>query len=450
MAASPQRPPRLALQDRIAWLAVAGALPGALTALAILWTGDYTAKVQWTLTSVIVVTLAASVAAIRERVTVPLQTFSNLLAALREGDFSIRARAGRPDEPLTDVIREVNTLAETLHEERLDALEATALLRTVMAEIDVAVFTFDADHRLQLVNRAGQRLLGQPAERLLLRNAEELDLARCCLAEPGSTRAMTFPGGSGRYEIRLQSFRQHGAPHQLLVLTDVSRPLREEERRAWQRLIRVLGHELNNSLTPITSIAGSLEAILSRPALPDDWDADLRRGLQIIRSRAEALGRFMTAYARLARLPPPSTRPVDLGALLARAARLEQRLPVTLIEGPATMLELDPDQVEQALINLLRNAADAALETHGAVRAGWDRPRRGAGVAIWIEDEGPGVSNPANLFVPFFTTKPGGSGIGLALSRQIAEAHGGSLTLENRRGGPGCRAVLSLPGGGSE
>jgi signal transduction histidine kinase len=396
-----------------------------MTALLILWTQDYTPRVRWTLTAGILLMVLGCALAIRERVVVPLQTMSNLHAALREGDFSIRARGG--------------------HEERLDALEATALLRKVMAEIDVALFTFDADQRLQLVNRAGERLLGQPAERLLLRHADEIGLGACVGPQPATTRAMTFPGGSGRWEIRLREFRQHGAPHQLLVLTDVSKTLREEERRAWQRLIRVLGHELNNSLAPIKSIAGSLESLLRRRPLPDDWDEDMRCGLQVIGTRAEALARFMSSYAQLARLPPPNPRRVDLQSIVVRAVRIEHRFPIEVADGPDIAVDVDPDQIEQALINLLRNAVDACLEGGGHVRAGWERPRQQPGIHIWIEDDGPGVSNPANLFVPFFTTKPGGSGIGLALSRQIAEAHGGTLTLENRVGARGCRAVLTLP-----
>ncbi len=256
----------------------------------------------------------------------------------------------------------------------------------------------------------------------------------------------SFSGGSGRWGMRRGTFRQGGSPHQLVVLTDLSRALREEERLAWQRLIRVLGHELNNSLAPIQSVAQSLETSLQRSETARGDGAvfaDMRQGLNIIRSRTESLGRFMAAYTQLARLPKPTIVSVDFAELLRRVVALERRAPVELVEGPAGMIQADRDQVEQLLINLLRNAVDAAAETRGKVRIEWSR-NEGI-LELSILDEGPGISNPTNLFVPFFTTKPGGSGIGLVLSRQIAEAHGGSLTLENRNDRRGSKACLRLP-----
>ncbi len=438
-------PPRLTHDQRILLLALAAAAPGTLISLIVLWTHPYTAKVQWTLTVIILGALLGFLSAVRNRVVVPLQTTANLLSALREGDFSIRARRSRRNDPLDDVAFEVNVLADTLRGQRLDALEATALLRKVMAEIDVAVFTFDERRRLQLVNRAGERLLGSAAERLLDRSADELELAEWLQGETPRISAISFPGGSGRWEVRHTSFRQHGLPHQLLVLADVSKPLREEERQAWQRLIRVLGHELNNSLAPIKSIAGSMSSLLKRDPLPEDWRDDLQRGLHVISTRAEALGRFMGAYARLARLPPPRFHTVHVPSFVERVVRLETRMPVAIEGGPDVTIRADGDQLEQLLINILKNAVDAAEETGGGVTLGWTRLAGAPFLELRVDDEGPGLSNTANLFVPFFTTKALGSGIGLVLSRQIAEAHGGSLTLENHAHGPGCEAVLRLP-----
>lgn len=437
---------KLSHERRILLLVLLAALPGSAIALVLLWTGNFPPRVQWTLTAVVVAWWLALSSALRERVVIPLQTVSNLLAAMREGDFSIRARGGRPDDALGEVLIEVNALTETLRQQRLGALEATALLRKVMSEIDVAVFAFDAQRRLKLTNRFGERLLGQPEPRLLGRGAEELGLGAFVREDAPRIADAAFPGGSGRWEIRRGTFRQGGLPHHLLVLSDVSQPLREQERQAWQRLIRVLGHELNNSLAPIQSLAGSLESLVSREERPADWREDMRRGLAIISARAEALSRFTGAYAKLARLPHPSPIPVELGALLARVAVLESRLPIRIAPGPPLTVSADADQLEQLLINLLRNAVDAALETGGAVEAGWARVNgTPARAEIWVADGGPGLSNSANLFVPFFTTKPQGSGIGLVLSRQIAEAHGGTLTLENRTPATGCVARLHLP-----
>lgn len=428
---------------RVLLMALASGLPGTSVALILLWSSDFTSKVQWTLTLFIIGLWWGVSFALRDRVVYPLQTLSNLLAALREEDFSIRARGQRRDDPLGEVLIEVNALADTLREQRLGALEATSLLRTVMAEIPVAIFAFDPVRQLRLVNRAGERLLARPQERLIGHSAEELGLLACLTTGGPTSISATFPGGTGRWEVRTGHFRQGGLPLELLVMTDVSRSLRDEERQAWQRLIRVIGHEINNSLAPIKSIANSLERIVGRDPKPADWENDMRDGLQVIGGRADALSRFTAAYAQLARLPAPRLEPVALGPLMTRVAGLERRLGVRVERGPDVTLQADADQLEQLLINVVRNAVDAALTTEGDVRISWDA--NDALVRVWVDDEGPGVSNPANLFVPFFTTKPGGTGIGLVLCRQIAEAHGGTLTLENHVPGPGCRAEVTLP-----
>lgn len=435
---------RLTIDQRVLVLALAGAAPAVVVALALLWTGDYTPKVQWTLTALVVLVLVGAFASLRARIVVPLQTLANLLAALREDDFSIRGRTADPSDPFGAALAEVNALAETLHHQRLGAVEATALLRTVMEQIDVAVFAFDPEQHLRIANRTGERLMNRTVEQMLGRTAEELGVTEWFGDAPRVVDIATADGGAGRWEVRRTTFRLGGLPHDLLVLSDVSRPLREQERQAWQRLIRVLGHELGNSLGPIKSIAGSLETLLQRDPPPPDWRDDMRSGLQVIASRTDSLSRFTGAYTRLARLPAPRPAPVLLKPFLQRLAGLETRLPVDVRPGPDVTVQADSDQLEQLVINLLRNAADAALEAGGhTVRVGWRRSK--GRVDIWVEDDGPGLSNTANLFVPFFTTKPGGSGIGLVLCRQIAEAHGGSLTLKNRTGARGCRATLALP-----
>jgi nitrogen fixation/metabolism regulation signal transduction histidine kinase len=436
---------------KVTLITLAAGLPGVLASLVLLWYGGYSLLLRVTVAIVVVGLWLGITLVVRSRIVRPLQTVSNLLAALREDDFSIRARGAEPNDPLGQVMLEINNLATTLRSQRLGAQEATALLRAVMAEIDVAIFAFDNDQRLVLVNRSGERLLGRDFAELAGHPAVELGL-RDALNASGGLQDISFPGGAGRWEIRRTKFWQGGVAHEMLVLSDLSQPLREQEREAWKRLIRVIGHELNNSLAPIKSIAGSLEALLSRTPAPDspeagDWQDDMSRGLGIIASRADALSRFTGAYARLARLPPPSRSPLDFGALMRRVATIETRLPIALRAGPELTLTADADQLEQLLINVLRNAVDAALETGGGVAMGWTIAEAAdeAGLEVWIDDEGPGIQNTGNLFVPFFTTKAGGSGIGLVLSRQIAEGHGGSFDLANRTGARGTRAMLRLP-----
>ena len=430
-------------ESRVLTGALGLALPAIALACWLLWAGDYPLRTRLTFTLLVVGPWLVGAFLLRERVVRPLQTISNLLAALREGDYSIRARGASADDALGLALLEVNALSETLRRQRTRELEATALLRRVIEEIDAAVFAFDGDRRLRLVNRGGERLLGQPAERLLGRPVSALGLGDWLDGESPRTFDATFPGGAGRWEARSGTFRQDGLPHQLLVISDLSRVLRAEERLAWQRLVRVLGHEINNSLAPIKSIAGSLRSLTAREARPTDWEHDLRSGLEVIEGRAEALGRFMGAYARLARLPQPRLAPVDVATWVRRVTALETRLDVRVRGGAEVMVPADGDQLDQLLINLVRNAVDAALETGGGVEVGW--VARGGVLEVVVRDEGPGLPDPGNLFVPFFTTKASGSGIGLVLSRQIAEAHGGSLTLAPGEKGRGARACLRLP-----
>jgi PAS domain S-box-containing protein len=440
----PRRPlARLRHETRITWLALAGGAPALLVALVAVWTVPNRASIRLTLTILTVATWLMCALALRRHVVTSLQTLSNLLAALRVGDYSIRARGADTRGPLGLAYHEVNTLADALRQQRLDAVEAVGLLRRVMEAIDVSVFTFDENGRLRLLNRGGEALLGLPSERAVGLGAEALGLSTALAGETPRMIELTLRGRLNRLEARRGFFRWEGRPHQLLVLSDLTRSLREEERLAFQRLTRVLSHEINNSLAPIKSIAGSLRDAIGRTGGPTAAAADLTEGLGVIESRAETLGRFIQAYARLTRLPRPTPRPVALTEAMRRITALETRLRVTIAGGPDLALVVDPDQLEGLLINLVRNAADAALETGGGARVSWTS--EGGWLDVRVEDDGPGIADSGNLFVPFFTTKLGGTGIGLALCRQIAEAHGGTVTLENREGARGCVAIVHLP-----
>ena len=432
---------RLRFQNRVLLITVLTVAPAWIATVVLLSFSSATEGLRYTILGFLTLCVLIGLVAVRRHVVRPLQTLANMLEALREGDYSMRGRNVDPDDAFGEVMVEVNTLSRTLYDQRLEALEAGALLQKIIADVDIAVFAFDMALRLRIVNKAGENLLGGTSETLQGRSAAQLGLAGMLAEESGRIVAHVFPGGGGRWEIRRRSFREGGKPHELLVISELSRALREEERQAWQRIVRVIGHELNSSLAPIKSMAGTVRKLVGREPLPDDWRDDAKAGLSIIHDRAESLERFMGAYARLARLPPPTRRGAELSALVRRIASLHETR-ITVEPGPSVHVSIDPDQIEQVFINLMRNAVEAAGEG-GGVRVRWRDD--GGAVLVEVEDDGPGLARTDNLWVPFFTTKPHGTGIGLVLSREIVENHGGSIALQNRLGAKGAIASVRLP-----
>jgi PAS domain S-box-containing protein len=426
----------------LTWLVLLGGLPAIGIAVYYLFAQPHTPEVRWTLLVVVFLVWMGAASAARQLAVRSLNLVANLLGALREGDYSIRGLSAKSGSSMSMVMREVNDLGSTLQRQRTEAVESAALLTHVMEEIGVAVFAFDPTNQLLLVNRAGEGLMGKSSDELIGCPASTLGFDEYLTGEPRRLIDRPFGGKRGRYEVRRTVFYRDGRPHHLVVLADLSQALREQEQAAWQRIVRVLSHEINNSLTPIKSIAHSLRRIVDR-ANGFQRSDEVLQGLSLIEERSGALGRFLRSYAQLARLPKPNPKQVKVPELIARIADLEKRLPVAVQPSPDVKLVADSDQIEQLLINVVRNAVDASLETGGKVSIGWKR--FGDWFELNVEDEGKGLPDTSNLFVPFFTTKPSGSGIGLALSRQIAEAHGGTISLENRSSGRGCRATLRLP-----
>jgi PAS domain S-box-containing protein len=430
------------LELSLAWLVLGGALPAVALSMVWLWGQPHAPEVRWTLTVVMLATWLGAASIARQMSVRALDVIANLLGALREGDYSIRGLSARTGSSMALVMREVNDLGAMLQRQRTEAVESTALLTHVMEEIGVAVFAFDPSAKLLLVNRAAERMLGKTSPGLLGEPASALGFDEYLTGEPRRLVDRSFGRRRGRYEVRRATFYRDGRPHHLVVVADLSQALREEEQAAWQRIVRVLSHEINNSLTPIKSIAHSLKRIIDR-APEFQRQSEVAQGLALIEERSGALGRFLRAYAQLARLPKPQPRVLQVKSLVHRVVELEKRLPVQVLPSADLVVTADSDQVEQLLINVVRNAVDASIETNGGVTIGWKQA--GDWFEVDIEDGGKGLPDTSNLFVPFFTTKPNGSGIGLALSRQIAEAHGGTMSLENRTPLPGCRATLRLP-----
>jgi len=375
----------------------------------------------------------------------PLAGASTVVEALRDGDFSLRLRETHLG-PLDELAHSINLLAESMRTDALNRRESGLLLGKILEEIDLPVLAFRDDGHLTLSNPAARKLIG-------LRLHDGVDAAALGLdellqrpvdrTENNQSVRLVFPGGSGRFVVKRRAFRLGGVPHRLLVLAEVGSILSAERNEAWQSLIRVMSHEINNSLSPIKSLAETWATRLRDPARELDRES-LAESLALISRRSGGLSRFVGIYAALARLPDPSRETVDLDELLQKICALEPRVPIRL-EGSDISFELDRDQIEQAMINLVRNAVDAV--------SGCEQPEiligcveKAGGLCVKVIDNGPGPPESKNLFVPFFTTKPSGSGIGLLLVRRIAELHGGSFDLAARDDGrSGAVARLWLP-----
>jgi len=455
-ASRKQRKRRAPFERRVTRFSILLVAPGLLVSGILIWFQPWSIESKLILFGAELLACFLIGISLHDHVVHPLQTLANVVGALRDQDYSFRARLAIPNDALGELSLEVNALADLLARHRTGAIEAAALLQRVVEEVDIPIFAFDPSRKLRLVNSAGEKLLQQPSSQLLGKTAIELQLQDALFCE-NETLVQLEVGNNVRWFVRRSSFRQQGIPHTLVVLSDVSRALREEERRAWQRLIRVMGHELNNSLAPIKSIAGSLNARLSGTELGSEERQDFERGLSIIENRAASLNRFLQAYRQLAQMPPPVLQKCSVYELTKRVAALETRVPVKVNAGPDVTFMADPDQLEQMLINLLRNAADSVVQSQSEAGSSNGKSSRSApkieltweirekNVVLTIEDSGSGLMNPGNVFVPFYTTKASGSGIGLVLSRQIAEAHGGSLQLSNRLAERGCTVTVTLP-----
>jgi len=435
-------------ERRIRYLSLLLVAPGIGVALTLISSQSWSSNSRWLVAIGLVLVSLILEAVLHDHIIRPLQTLTNVISSLREEDYSFRARGAVQEDALGELAIEVNALADTLSQQKTSAIEATELLKRVVEEIDSPIFTFDMSGQLKLVNSAGCRLLQRPKEELLGHTDEEIGLTESL--RTGEVNAPASPlGARRRWLVRRTTFREKGLPHTLVVWSDVSGVLREEERSAWQRIIRVLGHEINNSLTPIKSIAGTLLTRLRSMEVEEDERTSFEKGLNIIESRSASLNRFIDAYRQLLKMPQPTAQPVPVRKLVEQTAGLETRVKVQVEPGPEITLHADPDQFEQVLINLVRNAAEAALQTAASdgeeptVSVRWSLNSHHA--FIQIVDNGPGLLNPQNVFVPFYTTKGAGSGIGLVLCRQIVENHGGTIELVNRSDRSGCIATIAMP-----
>ncbi len=366
--------PRLRFEVRLIWLLLLLALPTVMLGGAALYMWHVSAGVRLCAFAILIFLVAYLASVVFRHIVRPLQTLSNVVAAMRENEYSFRAREVGEDDALGYLAAQINELAGDLRARRHRESETFALLERVVETMDSPVFAFDAASDLQLTNPAALKLLQLPASLMLHRSATSLGLMEILRCPDNGIVTLTTQGREGRWMVRRSKFYQNGIPHTLLLLSDVSGVLREQERHAWQRLIRVLAHEVNNSLTPIKSIAGSLRTrmqwVQTSRTMDPVWIAeranqavnpvDMEHGLGIIEERAESLNRFLQAYSQIAKLPAPVKSISRAVPLLERVCHLETRLKITLNVSEETDIYADSAQLEQALINVIRNAADAA------------------------------------------------------------------------------------------
>jgi nitrogen fixation/metabolism regulation signal transduction histidine kinase len=439
----------LAFSDRILFSVLVAGFPAVVLCLVLLWVNPYSLDHKLEGTAFAVLSWLGLSLSARGTFIGSLRVLSNVVSSMKEEDFSFRATGASQGDAFGELAIEINTLARALEEERLGALEGANLLRKVMTEAGAVILAFSPEGKVHLVNKAATDLLAKDEEHILHRTASELGIEDLVEGQPSETIARTFRNMEKRWLIRRTWFRQHGVQHRLIVLSEVSEALRAEERSAWQRLVRVLSHEINNSLAPIKSISRTLSRMPELAGLPSGAKEQLSHGLDVIGNRAESLNRFLQSYAQLARLPRPNKQVFELASLVHQVCSLESRLPIRAVDGPVIRVNMDRGQLEQALINLIKNAVESVLTLPSAplfknsVVVSWNSS--GNDVEVLIRDRGVGLQATENLFVPFYTTKQTGTGIGLILSRQIVENHGGQLTIQNRNDVHGCEVVLRLP-----
>jgi len=427
--------------QKIFTLTLAASIPSYVCCLIFLWLIDYSVYAKVLLTTLLSLSVFGFAWLIKQQLQFQFQTLSNLVEAIRGGDFTLRGKKRADNDPLTELTGQINLLSASLSEQRVASEEAYRLLDKTIAHINVAIFALDANNKIKLANPAAGRLFSCNFLQLFGQSAESLALTTFFTGEQTQLLEHTFPGGSGRWQIRLDSYRDKGIQGKLLFITDLKTVLREEELKAWKNLIKVISHEVNNSLYPISSMSQTLAKLVNREPLAEDWKEDLSEGLSVIGERANNLTDFIKRYAKVAKLPEPNKQIFSMSQLIAHTAIIQSNPQDIIIDESSNQnMELfaDRSMIEQVMINLLKNA----LEAGAPVELSWGENKQSQWLIIL--DHGQGIKNTANLFVPFYSTKPTGSGIGLVLCQQILDKHQGRLTLENSKHA-GCLVKVTLP-----
>lgn len=383
-----------------------------------------------------------SVSTVWRRSQYQFRSLHSLLDAIVSGDYSFRGSHTAGSGAFGELISSINALAKTLQRQRLQSEESQLLVQKVVDQIDVAIIAWDQNQTIQLINPAARELLGltetQTNEQTL---PDLLVFANSMAVGQTQVKDLQFPESRGRYRLHLERFIADGNTHNLLFLTNVSSILRLEERKAWRNLVRVLSHEINNSLTPLKSFSNSLKTQIEKRETDEILKQELLDGVAVIGNRANSLAEFVQSYQKIARMPEPDKKPTDFQTLVNSLVKLFHDNPINL-QGDSLVLPIDASQIEQVMINLIKNAVEASSAAQ-PVEVSWRQ--EGSRLIVQIVDNGEGIQNLDNLFTPYYTTKPSGSGVGLVFCQQVIEAHGGFLSITNRHNRSGCEVSMSLP-----
>ena len=365
------------------------------------------------------------------------RTSNNVLESINHGEAELRM--GPALGVLADHYRLLNQFAEQISNQRLLSTEQQLLLQKVSQHIAVGILALDSQRRIILMNPAAEQLFQTSFDKWRGWPVEQLGVPDGLIG--ASPKLVKLQIGQQQKQVYLvqEQYLDQGKPHELLFMTDVQQLLYDEERQAWQKLLRVLSHEVNNSLTPICAISQSLHKQLQ---LQESAPELLSEGLQVINERAQGLNQFMKSYQQLNHLPAPDKKLIEVEQIVAGVCGLFRC--ALQVQGPALQLFADPAQLQQVLVNLIKNAQEASQQPEAAVVIVKWQPQ-GNMLLLTVTDEGMGIQNPDNLFVPFYSTKPAGTGIGLVLSRQIARNHGGDLQLVSLAPAAGAQSRLLLP-----
>ncbi|PHZ83879.1 sensor histidine kinase [Paremcibacter congregatus] len=382
---------------------------------------------------------------IYQKSTYQFRSLSNLLDAMIQGEYSLRARSDQSDGALGELIVSINGLAARLNQQRWESVESQHLLHTVIEHIDVAIIALNEENKINFSNPAAKKLLWLDQADLNDKLMEQLTFVHNFSSGRHEAVELSLGHQQGRFNIHVEEFRDGGIQHKLLFITDVRTLLRDEERKAWQNLVRVISHEINNSLSPIASISQTLNRLIKRQGHSTENNKDLIEGLTIISERANGLRQFVDSYRKLAKLPEPKKQMVSILELLEKICVLFKDQSIVIETEVDVQLFIDPVQFEQVLINIFKNANEAMSQTNpkGVIRVEWYNTEYFFKLVIC--DVGCGINNSDNLFIPFYSTKKHGSGIGLVLCRQIIEAHKGRLSITNQTNSLGCNVTIEIP-----